>query len=96
MFCGSRLFFFSGRGGKMALLIVKVADPCPRRSRCLSCLSDDIDLKLCCLHLSLVTLMGIGQTPPSGRLGPQFHPFCPRPGPPTCPTSRPAPAALGC
>ena len=27
MFCGSRLFFFSGQGGKMALLIVKVADP---------------------------------------------------------------------
>ena len=29
MFCGSRQIWFGGRGGKMALLIVTVADPCP-------------------------------------------------------------------
>ena len=27
MFCGSRQVVFGGRGGKMALLIVKIADP---------------------------------------------------------------------
>ena len=28
MFCGSRPFFFGGRRGEMALLFIKVADPC--------------------------------------------------------------------
>ena len=28
MFCGSRQIVFGGRGGKMALLIVKVANTC--------------------------------------------------------------------